>query len=67
MKVRILWNSKNIKIKPPFNGEYIDFERVPNRFETFTCAYVTYEVKRVNTEIIGWKFFYTIYVDYYKG
>ena len=67
MKVRILWNLKNKNFKPPFNGEYIDFERIPNKCETFTCSHATYEVKRVDTEMIGWKFFYTIYVDYYRG
>ncbi len=67
MKVRILWSSNSIKSKPPFNGKYIDFERVPNKFETLTFSHSTYEIKRIDTEIIGWKFFYTIYIDYYKG
>ena len=67
MKVRILWSPLSLpKGKtPPFNGEYIDFERVPNRLETLTFSNITYEIKRVDTEIRGWQFFYTIYVDYY--
>lgn len=67
MKVRILWSPLSLPKgkKQPFNGEYIDFERVPNKLETLTFSNITYEIKRVDTEIRGFKFFYTIYVDYY--
>lgn len=68
MKVKILWSPLSLSKgkKPLFNGEYIDFERVPNRLETLTFSNTTYEIKRVDTEIRGWQFFYTIYVDYYN-
>ena len=67
MKVRIVWNSLSLlkEKKLPFNGEYLDFERVPNRLETLTFSNITYEIKRVDTEIRGFHFLYTVYVDYY--
>lgn len=67
MKVRILWSSLSLlkEKKPPFNGEYLDFERVPNRLETLTFSNTTYEIKRVDTEIRGWQFLYTVYIDHY--
>ena len=67
MKVRILWSPLSLPRgkKPPFNGEYIDFERVPSRLETLTFSNITYEIKRVDTEIRGFHFLYTVYVDYY--
>ena len=67
MKVRILWSPLSLLKgkKPPFNGEYLDFERVPNRLETLTFSNTTYEIKRVDTKIQGFHFLYTVYVDYY--
>ena len=52
MKARILW-SRRKKEKPPFNGEYFNFDRIPNRTETISFSNKTYIVKNINTEIIG--------------
>lgn len=67
MKVRILWDphTEIKREKQPFNGIYIDFERVPNKFETLTFSGITYIVKTVNTEIKGWDLFYTVYIGFY--
>ena len=67
MKVRMVWNNNSSIFNKwrtqPFKGRYIDFERVPNISETITLFDNTYTVKRVDTKIDAWKFYYTLYIE----
>lgn len=65
MKARFQWykNLNNIHKQNPFRGEYLEFERIPNVGENIFFSNTKYTVKNIMTEIRGWKFYYTIYIE----